>query len=428
MDADYRTDPDDPEEGAARNYCRYLPLRVAGKSVKALIDSGNSFHTVISGQLAREMGVKSSDLDTRTRGGINTARPGAKLKVIGALKSKIHFTVGKSRQKFAFKPIVVEELSFPIIISGPFLKAHNWDFLVSRNCLRINGKDVPLSNRSEPGTASIFTTEEVTIPGRHIAFIKGVIPAVRRGHARQGIGVATGSLEFMGRSDLHPWRNAVVEVDKTGECKLGVINTRNYPLTVKAGWEYGDFEPCQGETDDGILLLGGDDQESKVCGVGPLTRKDKKDAFIQEALKVASQGPTEEDKQREVERIASFTTAQKKDWLISNFELRKSPFLKDRKDLDQAVDVLLEYWDLFSFDGSYGRTNLIKHRIDLKPGTQPVKMRYKPVSPTLEPELEKQLNKWLKEGVIEPANSPWSANIIAAKKKGGRIRWCIDWR
>ena len=92
----------------------------------------------------------------------------------------------------------------------------------------------------------------------------------------------------------------------------------------------------------------------------------------EEALKVANQGPTEEDKQREIDRITSFMTAQKKDWLIDNFELRKSPFLKDRKDLEKAVEVLLEYWDLFSFDGSYGRTNLIKHRIDLKPGTQVV--------------------------------------------------------
>ena len=56
-------DPDDPEEGAAKGYCRYLQLRVAGKSVKALIDSGNTFHTVISGRLAKELGIRDRDLD-----------------------------------------------------------------------------------------------------------------------------------------------------------------------------------------------------------------------------------------------------------------------------------------------------------------------------------------------------------------------------
>ncbi len=49
-------------------------------------------------------------------------------------------------------------------------------------------------------------------------------------------------------------------------------------------------------------------------------------------------------------------------------------------------------------------------------------------NPALEPALREQLDKWLKHDIIEPANSPWSLNLVAAKKKGGKIRWCIDWR
>ncbi len=50
------------------------------------------------------------------------------------------------------------------------------------------------------------------------------------------------------------------------------------------------------------------------------------------------------------------------------------------------------------------------------------------MNPALEPDLRCQLDEWLRHNVIEPANSPWSFNLVAARKKGGKIRWCIDWR
>lgn len=47
------------------------------------------------------------------------------------------------------------------------------------------------------------------------------------------------------------------------------------------------------------------------------------------------------------------------------------------------------------------------------------------LSPQLEPSLKAQLDDWEKQGVIEDANSPWSANPLGVKKKNGKMRWCI---
>ncbi len=91
------------------------------------------------------------------------------------------------------------------------------------------------------------------------------------------------------------------------------------------------------------------------------------------------------------------------------------------------MSVLVEFWDLFSHDGSYGHTHLLQHRI-ITEDVPPIKYRYRPVNPALEPDLRRQLDEWLCHDVIEPANSPWSFNLVAAKKKGRKIRWCIDWR
>lgn len=43
-------------------------------------------------------------------------------------------------------------------------------------------------------------------------------------------------------------------------------------------------------------------------------------------------------------------------------------------------------------------------------------------------ELKRQLKEYLKNGVIEPSESPWSSPILFAKKKDGSFRMCVDYR
>ena len=67
--------------------------------------------------------------------------------------------------------------------------------------------------------------------------------------------------------------------------------------------------------------------------------------------------------------------------------------------MEKVVAVLMEYWNSFSHDVAYGRTHLLKHRIIMK-DVSPIKCRYRPVNPALEPNLREQLDEWLKHGVI----------------------------
>ena len=77
------------------------------------------------------------------------------------------------------------------------------------------------------------------------------------------------------------------------------------------------------------------------------------------------------------------------EWLKKQFKLATSPFLRATSDLNKAINVLLEFWDSFSHDGSYGRTHLLKHRI-INEDVPPIKCRYRPINPALEPDLRKQ--------------------------------------
>jgi hypothetical protein len=105
------------------------------------------------------------------------------------------------------------------------------------------------------------------------------------------------------------------------------------------------------------------------------------------------------------------------------FKLSDSPLLDTDAKLAHAAYMLLKRWACFSFDGSYGRTTLLKHSIVTEPDQRPINQRFRPVNPHLEVDLKKQIDKWLKHGVIEKSCSPWNFGLVAAPKKGGAIHW-----
>ncbi len=156
---------------------------------------------------------------------------------------------------------------------------------------------------------------------------------------------------------------------------------------------------------------------------GPTTWKKKKEKYIQNFVRRAK---AKAGKVKKV-KSARLTQEHKRQWILETFDLARKPCLAKAEDLVKATDLLLKFWGLFSHDGSYGHTHLIQHRI-ITEDVPPIKCHYRPINPALEPALREQLDEWLKHDVIEPANSLWSSNHVAAKKKGGKIRWCIDWR
>ena len=67
--------------------------------------------------------------------------------------------------------------------------------------------------------------------------------------------------------------------------------------------------------------------------------------------------------------------------------------------------------------------------ISVKPGTTPVRAKVRPLNPIQERDLQRQIEEWIKSGVIEPSNAPWSSALVpVAKKNTTRLRWCVDFR
>lgn len=73
-----------------------------------------------------------------------------------------------------------------------------------------------------------------------------------------------------------------------------------------------------------------------------------------------------------------------------------------------------------------GRTNLIKHEIDVGE-SKPIKQRFYPVSPAVEKLIYTEIDRMLSLGVIEPSNSPWSSPMRMVIKPN-KVRLCLDAR
>lgn len=82
---------------------------------------------------------------------------------------------------------------------------------------------------------------------------------------------------------------------------------------------------------------------------------------------------------------------------------------------------------IVSGDGILGCTNLMKYNIDTG-DSKPIKQKHYYVSPYMQDVINKELDRMLKLGVVEPSSSPWANPIVCVQKKNGKTRLCLDSR
>ena len=416
------------EQEALDSYKRCLAVDINGQPCAALVDSGNLYRCVMSEKFFRT--IKSpKPLDIKPIGikTIRTAdKKGKGMEVLGEPMEALTLCTRKPKLQFHFRPVIVRNLAMDLNISGPWMKTHNWDQIHSKSSLRIQGQLVPLCNErgEENPEAEVYACQDITVKPRTLQLVQ-----VRRAVASQQDaspdqqGIIRGSAKFMDSTDLHPPMNALVAFDQEGRATIAVMNTLHEERRIKKGQNIGTVHrTCNPEEETQF--------PGRLCVLRPATRGEKQQNYIERFIRNIREKHQEQAPAGtavDTESLSRMTNPQKKTFLVDKFGLNQKSCLKTKQDLNLAAELLLKYWDFFSFDGSYGFTDLVEHEI-ITEDARPIKCGYRPVNPALEPDLKEQLNKWLGKDVIEPSDSPWSFNLVAAKKKGGRIRWCVDWR
>lgn len=385
-------------------------MKIEGHSVKALLDSGNVWRPAISEKLYLQLKppIPLRDIGQHT---VGTAQEGATLEVLGEPTRALTIKVPGIQRGFPFTPIVIRNLAMDVNISGPYMREHEWDQIHSRDSLSIKGVEVPLHNGHNQYRAYVASTK--IIPAHSMATLE-----LRLADKKEPseLMIIDNEPKFQETTKACAAISALTSL-KDGKYTVAVVNIGDEALKIEANTHYGIATPAETDQQDINHM-----DQGPPKGKGPKTAKHI-DAFLK-----AQRKAVETKKKEETEDTTDWTEDKKRKWIIDQFHLRDKKCLKDNPDnFKRAVDLLVSFFPFFSLDGSFGRTDLITHRI-ITEDVYPIKDRYRPVNPALEPDLRKQIDRWLEQDVIEEADSPWSSNLVAAKKKGGRIRWCVDWR
>lgn len=96
--------------------------------------------------------------------------------------------------------------------------------------------------------------------------------------------------------------------------------------------------------------------------------------------------------------------------------------------IEQAKSILIKHKHTFSkTKNDLGRATAIKHKINT--GTAlPIKQQPRRLPFSKRVEADREIQRLLDCGLIEPSKSPWAAPIVLFQKKDGSSRLCIDYR
>ena len=122
------------------------------------------------------------------------------------------------------------------------------------------------------------------------------------------------------------------------------------------------------------------------------------------------------------------TEESRRKYIKDSFKIDENEILdRDAKLKEEVIKLFLENFSTFALHPNhYGKTDLLELRIELQPRVVPKRTKVRPLNPDQRGNLKEQLDEWIQQGIIEPANSPWALPLVPVKKKDGRTRWVTD--
>ena len=123
---------------------------------------------------------------------------------------------------------------------------------------------------------------------------------------------------------------------------------------------------------------------------------------------------------------ARLTKEQKE--LIDKIEIDRDNELTEEQK-GRVRDLLAKYIAVFAIDPKDpGHTQVMEVELPLKPDAAPHRHAATRSGEAGREIIEKHVAEMESRGIIRKSNSAWSSRIVLVKKKGGEIRFCIDYR
>ena len=103
--------------------------------------------------------------------------------------------------------------------------------------------------------------------------------------------------------------------------------------------------------------------------------------------------------------------------------------IEDPKVKREFSDLLIEYRDIVAMENdSLGKTEVIKHKIDVPTDTKPIYIPAYRVAHSQREIINQEIKRLEREGIVEPSKSPWSFPLLLVPKKDKTYRVVVDFR
>ena len=111
------------------------------------------------------------------------------------------------------------------------------------------------------------------------------------------------------------------------------------------------------------------------------------------------------------------------DQVINNI----SPLLSDEERVKASAFIRNNEPAFSKSEMDIGRTKLVKHSIDTG-DARPFKQQLRRHPQAYLEFIDQHVDKMMEKGIVSPTSSPWSSNVVLVRKKGGELRFCVDYR
>ena len=102
---------------------------------------------------------------------------------------------------------------------------------------------------------------------------------------------------------------------------------------------------------------------------------------------------------------------------------------KGEGDFELLREVLNRNADVFSrHKADIGCCNFVEHGIELEEGMVPHRKSARRMTPHKSEACRAQIERLLENDMIEPSKTPWACGVVMAKKKGGQLGFCCNFR
>ena len=99
------------------------------------------------------------------------------------------------------------------------------------------------------------------------------------------------------------------------------------------------------------------------------------------------------------------------------------------KELDSLRAVLSRKADVFSkHKADIGCCNFVENEIEIEEGSVHHREGARRMTPHKSEACRKEIEMLMEYDMIEPLKSPWACGVVMAKKKGGQLRFCCNFR